>query len=118
MKKSKKAKTLGKPERVKWPLAKFINKFFIYNVFLTLGLVMLILSVVCQGAFAGDQGKIIGNIVVSVLVFVAGLAGGLTYSLLLTKKGEEPLEQKFANLTKWFFWVPILGIVFDKIWKS
>lgn len=118
MKKTKKVKTLGKPERVKWPLKKFINKFFIYNVLLTVGLIMLILSIVKQDAFAGDQTKIIGNIVASALVLFAGIAGGLTYSLILTYKGEEPLEQKFANLTKWFFWVPILGTIFNKIWKS
>ncbi|MCQ3908323.1 MAG: hypothetical protein MJ200_01930 [Mycoplasmoidaceae bacterium] len=48
-------------------------------------------------------------------MLAAGLAGGLTYSLLLTYRGEEPLEQTFSKLTRWFFWVPILGIVFDKI---
>ncbi len=106
-----------KPERVKWPLKKFLNKFFVFNIFLTLGIVMLILSLVCQDAFKGDQAKINSNIIVSVLVIVAGLAGGLTYSLLLTYRGEQPLETKFSDLTKWFFWVPILGIVFDKIWK-
>ncbi len=115
--KTKKVKTLSnKPERVKWPLKRFINKFFVFNLFLTLGLAMLILSTTLTDNFS-DKGKIIGNIVVSTLVLVAGLAGGLTYSLLLTYRGEEPLEEHFSNLTKWFFWVPILGIVFDKIWK-
>lgn len=117
--KTKKVKTLvKKPMRVKWPLNKFINKFFIYNLFLTLGIVMIILSIVCQGVFNGDQAKITGNIVASSLVTGAGLIGGLVYSILLTKKSEEPLEQDYANLTKWFFWVPVLGMVFDKIWKS
>ncbi|MCQ2957184.1 MAG: hypothetical protein MJ233_05185 [Mycoplasmoidaceae bacterium] len=64
---------------------------------------MLILSLVCKDAFNGQQDKITGNIVVSVLVMVAGLAGGLTYSLLLTYKGEQPLEAKFSDLTKRFF---------------
>lgn len=119
MKKTQKVKTLNKePKRVKWPIKKFINKFFVFNVFLTVGIVMLILSIVCQDVFAGDQAKIISNIVTSAVVTCAGFAGGLVYSLLLTYKGETPLESTFSDLTKWFFWVPILGIVFDKIWKS
>ncbi|XQP54894.1 MAG: hypothetical protein ACOQNV_02030 [Mycoplasmoidaceae bacterium] len=117
MKKTKKVKTLGKPERTKLPLRKFLNKFFVYNIFLTIGVAMLICSLACTSVFGNDIGKIIGNIVVSILVLLAGLAGGLTYSLLLTYRGEEPLEQTFSKLTRWFFWVPILGIVFDKIWK-
>lgn len=118
MKKTKKAKKLDKkPERVLWPLKKFINKFFIYNLILSLGVAMLVVSFVCMGVFQGDQGKVIGNIVISALVLLAGFVGGTVYSLLLTKRGEEPLVQTWANLTKWFFWVPILGIVFDKIWK-
>lgn len=121
MKKTKKTKntkkSLGKkPERVKWPLSKFINKFIVYNLFLSLGIAMLICSLVCQGVFT-EQSKIIGNIVVSALVTFAGFAGGLTYSLLLYYKGEEPLAQTWANLTGWFFWVPILGIIFNAIWK-
>ncbi|MCQ3914293.1 MAG: hypothetical protein MJ201_00415 [Mycoplasmoidaceae bacterium] len=61
---------------------------------------MIILSIVCQGVFNGDQAKITGNIVASSLVTGAGLIGGLVYSILLTKKSEEPLEQDYANLTK------------------
>ncbi|XQP55787.1 MAG: hypothetical protein ACOQNY_00085 [Mycoplasmoidaceae bacterium] len=107
----------NKPQRVKWPIKKFLNKFFIYNVFECIGITMLFLSVFCQDAFHGDQTKIIGNIVASLLVTAAGVGGGIIYSLFLTFKGETPLARKFANLTKWFFWVPILGIVFDKMWK-
>lgn len=119
MKRTKQVKTLEKKPttRVKWPLKKFINKFFIYNIFLTLGIAMLIMSIVCQGVFHGDNAKITSNIVVSALVMAAGFGGGLVYSILLSKKGEEPLEQDWANLNKWFFWVPVLGMVFNKIWK-
>jgi len=112
----KKVDEVKKIEKPKWPLKKFINKFFYYNLFVTLGLVMLILSITCKSAFA-DQGKIIGNIVCSVLVLVAGLAGGLTYSLLLHYRGEQPLDVKYSKLTKILFWVPIVGTVMNKIWK-
>lgn len=119
MKKTKKGKTLTKaPEKVKWPLKKFLNKFFIYNLVLCVGIAMLVLSLTQTQVFNGDQGKIMGNIIASALTTFAGLAGGLIYSLLLTYKGEKPYETTFSNLTKWFFWVPVLGIVFDKIWKS
>lgn len=113
-----KTKKKTKVDIVKWPVKKVINKFFVYNIFLTLGLAMLILSTTCMGAFDGNMTKIIGNIVASIIVFLVGLAGGIVYSICLTKKTETPLETKFSNLTKNFFWVPILGIVFDKIWKS
>ncbi|MCQ3907592.1 MAG: hypothetical protein MJ219_02375 [Mycoplasmoidaceae bacterium] len=93
-----KAKTLDvNPQRVKWPIRKFVNKFFIYNVFECIGLVMLFLSIFCQEAFAGDETKIIGNIVVSGAVALAGILGGLIYSLLLTHKGETPLAAKSSN---------------------
>ena len=117
MKKTKKVKSLGKIERPKMPLRKFINKFTIYNLFLTLGIAMIVCSILCQSAFSGDKNKIIGNIVVSAMVTFAGLVGGLVYSLLLTYRGEEPLEREYSNLTRWFFWVPILGIIFNKVWK-
>jgi len=113
---AKKTKKVEKSEKPKWPLKKFINKFFYYNVFLTLGLVMLILSFVCKGAFT-DQGKITGNIVCSSLVLFAGFAGGLVYSLLLHYRGEQPLDVKYSRLTKILFWMPVVGIVMDKIWK-
>lgn len=119
MKKTKKQKTLTKkPKENKWPVTRFVNKFFVYNLFLCLGIAMLICSLACQDVFAGEPNKVIGNIVVSALVTFAGFAGGLIYSLLFTYKGEKPQETTFSRLTKWFFWVPVIGIVFDKIWKS
>ncbi|MCQ3915414.1 MAG: hypothetical protein MJ195_01365 [Mycoplasmoidaceae bacterium] len=51
MKKTKKVKTLGKPERTKMPLRKFLNKFFVYNLILTIGVAMLICSVACMNVF-------------------------------------------------------------------
>lgn len=113
-----KTKTLTKKPQtvVKWPIKKFINKFFIYNLVLVVGILMLILTLVRQDLW--DESKLLGNVVASSLTIFAGFVGGLIYSLLMTFKGEVPLEKKFSTLTKWFFWVPILDIVFDKIWKS
>ncbi len=111
-------KTVKKVDLVKWPVKKVINKFFVYNIFLTLGLAMLILSVAFNSAFAGDMNKIIGNIVTSCVVLLVGLVGGIVYSVFLKTKTEKPLEKKFSKLTQQFFWIPIIGIIFDKIWKS
>lgn len=112
-----KVKTLDKmPQRVKWPLKKFINKFFIYNLIECVGIVMLCLSLCRQEVFH-DDATITGNIVISTLVTVAGIVGGLVYSLLLTHKGETPLSAKASNLTKWLFWIPVVGCILDKVWK-
>ncbi|MCQ3908322.1 MAG: hypothetical protein MJ200_01925 [Mycoplasmoidaceae bacterium] len=58
MKKTKKVKTLGKPERTKLPLRKFLNKFFVYNIFLTLGVAMLICSLTCMDVFQTPSGAL------------------------------------------------------------
>ncbi|MCQ2747761.1 MAG: hypothetical protein MJ223_00495 [Mycoplasmoidaceae bacterium] len=64
---------------------------------------MLICSLACKSVFDGDQTKIISNIVMSVVVILAGVAGGLVYSIILSKKGEKPLAEKYAKLTQFFF---------------
>ena len=115
----KSQKTLSKKTgSVKWPLNKFLNKFTIYNIFETVGIAMLILSIVCKSAFDGDNGKIVGNIIASALVTIVGLGGGIIYSLLLKNKGEKPFDTKFSKITQMFFWVPVVGIVFNQIWKA
>jgi len=105
------------PVSTKWPIKKFLNKFWIYNLFITIGFAMLILSCVCTSAFKNDTTKIVSNIIASCLVMTAGVAGHVTYSLLLYFKGEKPLDKKFAKLCMCLAWIPLVGIVFAAMWK-
>lgn len=116
---TKKQKTLSKKPKVeKWPLKKFLNKFWIYNLIAILGLVMLILSLTCRSVFAGDTAKINSNIIASSITLAIGLAGDITYGCLLWFKGERPLNRKWADRCSICGWIPVIGLIFGFIWKQ
>ena len=97
-------------------LKKFNNKFWIYNIFTLLGLVMILLSILCNNVF-DDKRKYISNIVSSSIILLVGVVGNIVYSILLVIKDINLICKKW----KWYstiycLWIPIIGLIFGIIW--
>ena len=101
----------------KWPIKKFINKFWIYNIFTLLGITMLLLSILCKNVFIDDKNKYISNIAFSAIILAAGILGNIIYSVLLINKNVNCLCKQWAQYCSYCSWIPIIGLVFGIIWR-
>lgn len=100
-----------------WSLKKFINKFWIYNVFTLLGILMILLSIFCKSVFDDDKKKYISNIVVSSIVIAVGVIGNIIYSALLATKNVNYICKNWGRYCICCSWIPIIGLVFGIIWR-
>lgn len=100
-----------------WPVEKFWNKFWVFNLVTIFGCLMLFLSIFFSYIFNNNQKKIISNIILSGTVAGIGIFGDLIYTILLVCIKPEVKCNQLLNGFLPCFWIPVVGLILGLIWR-